>query len=97
MAQATLSAAPPRTIQTDVPARLDRLPWGRFHWLVLFTLGITWILDGLEVTLMGAISGILRHPDTLAFTSDEIGFIGTSYVAERKSLEEIALPLSSDD
>ena len=81
MTQATLTAPVPKIVQTDVPARLDRLPWGRFHWLVLGTLGITWILDGLEVTLMGAISGILRHRATLGFTSDEIGFIGTAYVA----------------
>ena len=40
-------------IETDIPARLDRLPWGRFHWLVVLALGITWVLDGLEVTLAG--------------------------------------------
>jgi MFS family permease len=73
--------APPQIIQTDIPARLDRLPWSRFHWLIVFALGITWILDGLEVTLMGAISGILKHPDTLAFTDGEIGLIGSFYVA----------------
>ena len=41
-------------VETDIPARLDRLPWGRFHTLVVVALGITWILDGLEVTLAGA-------------------------------------------
>ena len=44
-------------VETDVPARLDRLPWGRFHWLVVVALGITWILDGLEVTLVGSVAG----------------------------------------
>ncbi len=44
-------------VETDIPARLDRLPWGRFHTLVVVALGITWILDGLEVTLAGAVSG----------------------------------------
>lgn len=72
---------PAAAIETDVPARLDRLPWGRFHWLVLVALGITWILDGLEVTLMGSISGILEHGDTLGFSNQEIGLIGTCYVA----------------
>ena len=47
------------TIKTDIPARLDRLPWSRWHWLVIVALGITWILDGLEVTLVGSISGVL--------------------------------------
>ena len=45
------------TVETDIPARLDRLPWGRFHTLVVVALGITWILDGLEVTLAGALVG----------------------------------------
>ena len=52
--------APPQAsaavVATDIPARLDRLPWGRFHTLVVVALGITWILDGLEVTLAGAIA-----------------------------------------
>ena len=45
---------PGAIVETDIPARLDRLPWGRFHTLVVAALGITWILDGLEVTLAGA-------------------------------------------
>ena len=51
-----LPAAPtasPVIVETDIPARLDRLPWSRFHTLVVAALGITWILDGLEVTLAG--------------------------------------------
>jgi len=43
------------TIETKVPARLDRLPWSRFHWLVVVGLGTVWILDGLEVTIVGSI------------------------------------------
>ena len=59
------SWGPPRTasdnvVETDVPARLDRLPWARWHWLVVFALGAVWILDGLEVTIVGAISGQLE-------------------------------------
>ena len=44
-------------IETDIPQRLDRLPWTRFHTLIVVALGITWILDGLEVTLAGSIAG----------------------------------------
>src|SRR6202045_85883 len=52
-------------IESDVPARLDRLPWSRWHWLVVVALGITWVLDGLEVTLAGALGGILTRRETL--------------------------------
>ena len=67
--------------ETTIPARMDRLPWARFHWLVLFALGITWILDGLEVTLTGAVSGALQDPRTLALTDVDVGFLGSAYVA----------------
>ena len=65
---------------TNIPARLDRLPWSRFHWLVVWALGITWILDGLEVTLIGAISGVLQEPDVMNFTPEVIGFIASMYL-----------------
>ncbi len=66
--------------RTLVPARLDRLPWSSFHWKVVIALGITWVIDGLEVTLTGAISGVLRDKATLDFTSGEIGQIASFYV-----------------
>ena len=69
------------TIETDIPARLERLPWGRFHNLVVVALGITWILDGLEVTLAGAISGALKASPTLHFGNEEIGIAGSAYLA----------------
>ncbi|HWB11880.1 MAG TPA: MFS transporter [Pirellulales bacterium] len=81
MSHINTQAPVPRAVQTDIPARLDRLPWSRFHWLIVFALGITWILDGLEVTLMGALSGVLKQADTLSFTSEQIGLIGSFYVA----------------
>lgn len=59
---------------------MDRLPWSRFHWLVVFSLGITWILDGLEVTLVGAISGVLGNPRTLGFSPAQIGLIASWYI-----------------
>ena len=65
---------------TNIPARLDRLPWSRFHWLVVWALGITWILDGLEVTLIGAISGVLQEPEVMNFTPEVIGFIASMYL-----------------
>src|SRR5438132_7270378 len=65
-------------VETDIPARLDRLPWGRFHTLVVVALGVTWILDGLEVTLAGALSGALKQ--SVGLTNSEIGFAGTTYL-----------------
>src|SRR5579864_4961959 len=66
--------------ESDVPARLDRLPWSRFHGLVVVALGITWILDGLEVTLAGSIAGALQQSPVLHFAEAEIGFIATAYL-----------------
>src|SRR6478752_4814231 len=60
-------------VETDIPARLDRLPWGRFHTRVVVALGITWILDGLEVTLAGALSGALKESPVLEFTNADVG------------------------
>jgi MFS family permease len=65
---------------TNIAARLDRLPWSRFHWLVVWALGITWILDGLEVTLVGAVSGVLQEPGVMNFTPAVIGFIASMYL-----------------
>jgi MFS family permease len=66
--------------KTLIPARLDRLPWSRFHWLVVIALGITWTLDGLEVTLSGAVSGVLQDPQVMNFSPAEIGSIASSYL-----------------
>ncbi|WP_207459968.1 MFS transporter [Azospirillum sp. SYSU D00513] len=68
------------TVVTDLPQRLDRLPWSRFHWLVVLALGITWILDGLEVTIAGSIAGVLKESGTLRFTDSEIGDLGSAYI-----------------
>jgi hypothetical protein len=58
-------------IRTDLPLRLDRLPWSRFHWRVVIALGVTWLLDGLEVTVVGAVASVLERPDTLALESSQ--------------------------
>jgi MFS family permease len=66
---------------TDVPARLDRLPWSRFHWLVVAALGVTWILDGLEVTLVGSLSPAIAGPGGLGLTAGQVGLAGSAYIA----------------
>jgi MFS family permease len=68
-------------IETDIPARLDRLGWCRFHTLVLVALGITWVLDGLEVTLVGALAGALQASPSLHLTETQIGFAASCYIA----------------
>src|ERR1700684_4495468 len=68
-------------ITTDIPARLDALPFGRFHLLVIAALGITWILDGLEVTLAGALSGELKQSSALALSNAQVGLAGSCYLA----------------
>jgi MFS family permease len=68
-------------ITTDVPARLDALPFGRFHLLVIVALGITWTLDGLEVTLAGALSGELKQSSALALSNAQVGLAGSCYLA----------------
>jgi len=64
-----------------VPARLDRLRWGRFHTLVVVALGITWVLDGLEVTLAGAVAGALKESPVLQFSNAEVGLSSSFYLA----------------
>ena len=76
------AAANSHTVESRVPARLDRLPWARWHWLVIFALGITWILDGLEVTVVGNIAGRLTEPVSgLDFTEGQIGLAAGIYIA----------------
>ena len=68
-------------VETDLSSRLDRLPWGPFHTLVVTALGITWILDGLEVTLAGSVAGALKESPVLQFTNTEIGLASSAYLA----------------
>ncbi len=68
------------TFETDVPARLDRLPWSRFHWLVICALGIAWILDGLEVTVVGSLSGALAESPMLHLTGQQVGLAASAYL-----------------
>jgi MFS family permease len=74
--------SPPGTyFESTIPARLDRLPWSRFHTRMVLALGVTWLLDGLEVTVVGSLGAVLREPNTLNFTDAEVGLSATAYLA----------------
>jgi MFS family permease len=66
--------------RTTVPARLDRLPWSPFHWRVIIALGITWVLDGLEITVAGSIADRLRDRGTLALSASQVGLGASLYL-----------------
>src|SRR6201998_2034181 len=72
---------PARIIETDIPSRLDSLRWSGFHTRVVTALGITWILDGLEVTLAGALAGALKASPSLQFSNFDVGFSNSAYLA----------------
>jgi len=67
-------------IETAIPARLDRLPWSPWHWRVVIALGVSWLLDGLEVTVVGSLGPALQRPDTLGLTAGEIGWAASAYI-----------------
>jgi MFS family permease len=67
-------------IETDIPGRLDRLPWSRWHLRVVVALGITWALDGLEVTLVGSIASVLTEPSTLHLSDSQVGLAASAYL-----------------
>jgi MFS family permease len=70
-----------RTITTQIPARMDRLPWSRWHWMIIAGLGTVWILDGLAVTIVGAIGGRLSEKGSgLELTATQIGSAGSAYI-----------------
>src|SRR3954454_12513927 len=69
------------TVRTKIPARMDRLPWTRWHWRIIIALGTVWILDGLEVTIVGSISARLQEKDTLGLTAYQATAQGSIYVA----------------
>jgi MFS family permease len=67
-------------ISTAIPARLDRLPWSGWHWRVVIALGVSWLLDGLEVTVVGSLGPTLERRDTLGLAASEIGWAASAYV-----------------
>jgi MFS family permease len=70
-----------QTLETRIPARLDRLPWSRWHLRILTALGTSWLLDGLEVTLVGSLAGILTSPKGLSLTDAQVTAAATTYLA----------------
>ena len=68
------------TIRTDIPARLDRLPWSAWHWRVVIALGVSWLLDGLEVTVVGSLGPALQRPETLGLSAAQIGWAASAYI-----------------
>jgi MFS family permease len=84
LGMATEATATPEgnEIETKVPARLDRLPWSKFHWMVIIGLGTVWILDGLEVTIIGSIGDRLTEPGSgISLDASQIGSAAAFYVA----------------
>src|SRR4051795_9217090 len=74
-------AATLKTIETNIPARMDRLPWSRWHWMVVMGLGTVWVLDGLAVTIVGAIGGRLSDPNSgLQLSASQVGAAGSAYI-----------------
>jgi MFS family permease len=69
------------TITTSIPARLDRLPWSSWHTRIVVALGTSWLLDGLEVTLVGSLSGILESANGLQLTDPQVTGAATTYLA----------------
>ncbi len=67
-------------IHTDIPGRLDRLPWSGFHWLLVIALGVTWVLDGFEGTIVAAINPVLTESTTLGLRDTQVGLAVTGYL-----------------
>src|SRR3954451_2748219 len=76
-----MAASAGETITTRIPGRMERPPWSRWHWLIVGGLGTVWILDGLEVTIVGAIASRLQDKGALGLTASQIGLAATLYVA----------------
>jgi MFS family permease len=72
---------PGTVFQSDVPARLERLPWSAWHWRVIVALGVAWVLDGVEVTLVGSVASVLGEPGTLGLSNTQIGAAASAYLA----------------
>src|SRR4028118_131447 len=71
-----------RPAETQGPGRIDRLPWSRWHTLVIFALGVTWVLDGIEVSIAGNIADALTNPETgMGFSAGQIGTATGIYIA----------------
>src|SRR5688500_1016518 len=70
-----------RAIPSLVPARMDRLPWTRFHWMIVVGLGVSWILDGLEIQLVSLVGNVLKEGATLGLSTAQVGLLASIYLA----------------
>lgn len=69
------------TVTTQIPARMDRLPWSRFHWRVVIGLGGVWILDGLEVTMVGNVAARLTEKGSgIELNPAQVGIAAAIYI-----------------
>ncbi|MGN6246257.1 MAG: MFS transporter [Motilibacteraceae bacterium] len=68
-------------VRSTIPARIDRLPWSRFHTRMVVALGVAWVLDGLEITVASAVAGVLNDKSTLGLSSTAVGAVATVYLA----------------
>ena len=87
------TAAP--IVRSLIPARLDRLPWTRFHTRLIMALGVAWILDGLEITLAGAVGGVLTNSDTLHLSTAAVSPLPIRYTP-RVTVNSLRRPSLSD-
>lgn len=69
-----------KAIPSLVPARMDRLPWTRFHWMIVVGLGVSWILDGLEIQLVSLVGNVLKEPETLHLSTSQVGLMASVYL-----------------
>ena len=77
---ATATEIEPGVVRSLIPARVDRLPWSRFHTRLVMALGVAWVLDGLEITVASSVAGALAQPNTLNMSSTAVGAIATVYL-----------------
>src|SRR3954469_15447421 len=80
MPMSSATAETPGVVRSLVPARMDRLPWARFHWTIVVGLGAAWILDGLEIQIVSAIGSTLQDKGTLGLSSGQVGLLGSVYL-----------------
>ena len=77
----TNEAPAPGAIHSLIPARIDRLPWSPFHTRMVVALGVAWILDGLEITVAGAVVALLTKEEALGISATQAGLLATVYLA----------------
>src|SRR5437764_10063360 len=74
------SAQDAGVVRCTIPTRIDRLPWSKFHTRMVVALGVAWILDGLEITVAGAVAAVLNKNSTLGLSASKVGLIATVYL-----------------